>query len=218
MLQRGIITLVFDDGYASVKHNVVPALDRRGIAAVFAIPLSTTSPPQEAAPPTTAWPSWIELKKQGHEIAAHSLSHVDLTRLPDNELDRQLREPAQTLGATTLVYPGGAHNDRVVHAAHRYYRAARTVVRGFEKSTPAAPMRLKSFNFTRNNFSVMRANLLAVWAWLTNSWLIETYHEVSSDESDYQHTVPLRGFQKHLSFITALPIKIRTIENVMNDQ
>jgi len=77
-------------------------------------------------------------------------------------------------------------------------------------------MRLKTYNFTRRNFSVAKANLLASWAYLSNTWLIETYHLIDDNETTYDHTVTLRDFTKHLSFITKLPINIATIDQVIS--
>lgn len=212
MKTRGTITLVFDDGYTSVKHNVVPLLNEHRVHAVFAVPLA---PNQAAgAPPADTWQSWLALKGDGHEIAAHSISHTDLTQLSADQLERELAEPARVLGATTLIYPGGAHNEAVRRTARRYYRAARGVQRGFENIPPSQPLGLRTFNFTRKNFSVPRANALALWACLTNSWVIETYHLIDDTATTYSHTVLQHDFQRHFSFLLKLPIAIRTIQEV----
>lgn len=209
MMQRGAITLVFDDGYEQIFTTVIPFLSQRKIKGVFAIPLNHDIVEQTEGQPTTSWEQWIKISENGHEIAAHSVSHSSLPGLPEEALEQELREPAEKLGATTLVYPGGAHNERVVQSASVYYKAARTVRKGFENMTPENPMQLKCYNFTRNNFSTWKANALAVWAWVTNKWLIETYHMI--DHPTAVHSVPFNDFKKHISFIQRLPIPIQTI-------
>ena len=170
---RGTITLVFDDGYQAVYDDVVPLLEGAQLPGVFAIPL--TAPAGKATPPTASAAAWRPLADRGHELAAHSVSHTDLTQLADHELDRELREPAETLGATTLVYPGGAFDDRVVRTAKRYYEAARTTTWGFETVPPHDSMRLKTVNYSKRNWSLLKANARVLWAWLTGAWLIETF-------------------------------------------
>lgn len=210
MPTRGAVTIIFDDGYTKVFETVVPLLTRYRIPGVFAVPLDNMAIERTEQRPVTAWSDWKTIEVSGHEIAAHSVSHRDLTGLDDTELDIELREPEHALGATTIVYPGGAHDERVVAAAQKHYRAGRTVVKGFEDMDPVDPLRLKSYNFTQKNFSVWKANALVAWAYLTNRWLIETYHMV--DDPDLVHSVPLAQFQKHLDFIKHLPIATQTIK------
>ncbi|HLD25652.1 MAG TPA: hypothetical protein VJC05_01245, partial [Candidatus Andersenbacteria bacterium] len=103
----------------------------------------------------------------------------------------------------------------VAAAAATYYRAARTTRRGFESRVPDSPLQLKTFNFTRNNFSPFRANRLALWAFLTNQWIIETYHLVDDQETEKEHAVPLTGFRRHLRFVSQLPLQCSTIAQAL---
>lgn len=197
---KGVITFVFDDGYQHIFDEVVPLLDRYQLPGVFAIPLNTPN-----------WQQWLALSARGHEIAAHSVTHENLTQLSDQQLADELNQPAQALGATTLVYPGGAYDDRVMKVAAKYYTAARTVQRGFETVPPRERYQLKTFNWTRRNFSLWKANALAMWASLTNTWLIETYHIVSDQPTDETHAVSQAAFARHLAFVSHLPLAVRTI-------
>lgn len=216
MSKRGVITLVFDDGYERVHQNVVPLLDRYHLPAVFALTLNAPKLARNKAfRKLRPWQQWLHLRNRGHEIAAHSITHPDLTQISDAQLDQELRQPVSMLQATTLVYPGGAFNDRVVQQASRYYTAGRTIARGFETLPPQDVMRLKSKNYSRNNFTVARANLLALWAWLTNSWLIETYHMIDDDDQQMVHTVKTKEFARHLAFVNRLPVTVKTIQQVI---
>ena len=167
---RGRVTLVFDDGYQSTFNNVLPILDKHAIPGVFAIVNGRNELEQKALAPTSAWHSI----NPRHELAGHSHTHVDLTKVSSEQLEYEINQ----FSGKTLVYPGGAHNDLIIAVAKKYYKAGRTVQKGFNKLNPSDLYRLKTYNFTRNNFSVLKANMLAIWAWLTNSWLIETYHIV----------------------------------------
>lgn len=211
---RGAVTLVFDDGYTGVYQNVVPLLAQHSVPGVFAVALDSQAIKATENRPVTPWTTWCELTKYGHEIAAHSVSHRNLTNLSDEELATELSRPAQTLAASTLVYPGGAHDERVMHEAAKHYRAARTTVKGFERKKPTAPMQLKTYNFTRHNFSPWRANALVLWAWLTDGWLIETYHLVDNSETEKKHAVRLTDFAAHLTFIKKLPVAKVTIKTM----
>jgi peptidoglycan/xylan/chitin deacetylase (PgdA/CDA1 family) len=210
-----MISLVFDDGYTIIHQEILPLLNHLRLPAVFAVPLDHRAVAESERVPTTPWQQWLPLSEVGHEIAAHTVSHRDLTTLSDQQLENELRLPREQLGATTLIYPGGAHDERVVLAARRHYGAARTVRHGFETVPPRDPMRLKTFNFTRKNFSVTKANALALAAWLSGRWLIETYHLIGdSDDHELLHSVPAAGLKKHLRFIARLPVTVATIQQV----
>ena len=217
---RGVITFVFDDGYERVYKNVLPILNKHNMPGVFALPLdgSAVEKSERAREnpfqPIRPWQEWLAIQHEGHEIASHSNTHPDLTTLTEHELNSEIAYPAQTLNATTFVYPGGGHNDTVVEATKAHYAAARTVLRGFETLPPKNPWRLKTFNFSRNNFTLLKANMFAVWAYLTNSWLIETYHMIHDDTSEMVHTVKTNDFKKHVAFIARLPIAVKTIKDI----
>lgn len=217
MVKRGLITFTFDDGYEAVYRNALPILDKYNFKGVFAIPLNYQKLEQTEGAKVRPWTDWLPIRERGHEIAAHSVNHVNLTTLSPGQLDQELKEPHEKLNATTLVYPGGAFNDNVATTANKYYAAARTVVRGLETVPPRNPMQLKSYNWTRNNFSVAKANLLALWAYLTNSWLIETFHMVDDNDAKLVHTVREVDLDKHLQFVSKLPVYVRTIQETVSN-
>lgn len=215
MKQRGAVTLVFDDGYTAVYNAVVPLLHLYGIRAVFAVPLHVPDNTIEGET-LTSTQKWLAIAAEdGHEIAAHGITHTDLTKLSDAELDQELQEPANILQAPTLIYPGGAYDDRVINAAKQHYKAARTVQYGLNDLHPKDPLQLKTINFTKNNFSVARANIHALRAYLKNKWLIETYHMVSKERSSLTHSAVIDDLEAHLDFITSVPVRITTIRDIV---
>lgn len=214
MKKRGTLTFVFDDGYDHILRDIVPLLNAAHIKATFAVPLdpkADTLDGQKLAPVS----AWRSVQTAGHELAAHSISHHDLTQLTPSQLQTELAQPAQAIPATTLVYPGGAHDQSVLTAAQPIYRAARTVQKGFETIPPLRPLQLKTYNFTRRNFSVLKANLAALFACLTNKWLIETYHIVSNTDHTSKYAISRDGFTRHLKFVQKLPLNIATIKEII---
>lgn len=217
MKRHGIITFAFDDGYEAVYQNAVPLLEKYNFKGVFAISLNHQKLERTEGAKIRPWQEWLEIRNRGHEIAAHSANHVDLTELSPEQLEQELKEPQEKLRATTLVYPGGAFNGEVSNITKKHYSAARTVVKGLETIPPRNPMQLRSYNWTQHNFSVAKANLFALWACITNSWLIETYHMVSDSDTKLVHTVREVDLDKHLRFVAKLPIHVKTIAQTLGD-
>lgn len=204
MNKRGVITLVFDDGYQEILDHVIPLLDYYGIEGVFAVPTSNTN-----------LESWKRACANKHEFAGHGITHKNLTMMPDNILKEELEVPVRELYATSIVYPGGAYNDEVMNIAKKYYTAGRTVMFGLETIPPKNPYELHTINYTKKNFSLLRANMYALVACIQNKWLIETFHMVSPTISDQKHFVYLQDLEAHLDFITSLPIDVKTIRNTI---
>lgn len=216
MKPRGCVSLVFDDGYTHIYEHIIPLLQKYKLPATFAIPLNHDSLQTSTGLSFTPWREWIKLSSPTIEIAAHAVHHTDLTHLSAADLEAELRAPVDKLNATTIVYPGGAVNEAVETAARRYYQAGRTTRRGFETVPPPNPLRLPTVNFTRHNFSAFKANMFALWAHLTNSWLIETYHIVSDEPTALKYAISQKDFEHHIQFLTRLPITARTIRDVIS--
>ncbi len=214
---RGVITLVFDDGYEAVYQHVLPLLNELHLPAVFALPLDTAAFQFKTTEPVRPWQNWLSIQKAGHEIAAHGTTHTDLRQLTPAVLEQELKQPHYTLQASTLVYPGGALNETVREQTKKHYEAARTTQYGFEKLPPHDPWTLKTVDYTKDNFSLIRANARVLWAWLTNSWLVETYHLVDKKPSNMHHSVHFTDFERHLRFIQKVSIPVKTINETIRD-
>lgn len=133
---RGVLHVTFDDGLASILE-ALPLIERYSVpATVFAcgaygdgrqlaLPELSGSRYSEAGLRTLTWDGLRELRARGVEIGSHTMTHAHLTRLADDELDRELVEAKQRiedeLGAPCrfLAYPFGEVDDRVRAAARR---------------------------------------------------------------------------------------------------
>lgn len=201
---RGVVTFVFDDGYQEILDSVVPFLRKKKTPATFAVPTRNENLPQ-----------WLRIDRDLFELAAHGMTHTDFLKLDEKQLAEELAQPKTELRATTVVYPGGGHNDKVVTAARREYQAGRTTNWGFESLKPNDIMKLKTINWHKDNWSLLKANFFALWAAFAKVWLIETFHQVSSEKNDYHYTVPQKDFERHVKFVRRLPVKVKTIRDMI---
>lgn len=214
---RGVITLVFDDGYQDVFDRVLPLLRGRGIRATFAIPVDTERVARTEGAAIAPLDAWKDLcRRDGHELAAHGVTHRPFTELDDAELERELRESQAATGATTLVYPGGAFDERVKRAAATVFRAGRGTARGVESLPPPDRYALRTLNATGQNFQRWRFRPRELQALLTGHWAIETFHRIT-DRPTNVHDIPFQDFARHLTWLRRLPIRIATTREVMHD-
>jgi peptidoglycan/xylan/chitin deacetylase (PgdA/CDA1 family) len=174
-----VVAVTFDDGYRSVLEHALPILSRLGLPGTIFVP---TDFPGRGEP--MAWPgidkwlggeherellplSWAELRglaDDGWEIGSHTCSHPYLTRLEGGDLERELtrsRERVeQELGreCTSLAYPYGDHDERVVRAAAAAgYRSACTVPHRLTRPHPLAWPRIGVYH--GNGHAAFRAKI-----------------------------------------------------------
>lgn len=177
--RRMLIT--FDDGYRSVLTGAAPVLRRLGFGAtLFLTPLllgrPVIFPGESLCPPEPAltWEEARSLATGGFDIGAHGAAHTDLRTLPDADLTAALHGARQELTGrlgvpvTTLAYPFGFHDVRVVAAARRVYDACfTTVLRVAHPGGDAAQIPRLDAHYLR--FLERRGDLddCATRAWLT---------------------------------------------------
>jgi peptidoglycan/xylan/chitin deacetylase (PgdA/CDA1 family) len=142
------LSVTFDDAYRSVGDRALPVLAALGIPATVFVPTDYVGLARAAWPGTDIWldtpyadeldvMSWPELemlRASGWEIGSHTCSHPRLGELEDAPLSHELCasrasiERALGCPCTSLAYPFGDYDDRVVQAAAQAgYRAACTL-------------------------------------------------------------------------------------------
>jgi peptidoglycan/xylan/chitin deacetylase (PgdA/CDA1 family) len=132
------VAITFDDGYRSVVELAFPILSRLGLVATVFVPTNFVDARAPLAWPGAeewldgphkdeltpmSWSELIRLADAGWEIGSHTQSHPSLTQLDDRRLEEELGESRarieDSLGGpcTSLAYPYGDHDERVIAAA-----------------------------------------------------------------------------------------------------
>jgi peptidoglycan/xylan/chitin deacetylase (PgdA/CDA1 family) len=137
-LPRKSVVLTFDDGYRSFREFAYPILKELGFTATLFIYTDYVG-----AGRAFSWDELKALAAEGFDVQAHSKTHGDLRRAPNEteaqfarrmqaELDQPLAMFQQRIGSRPqfLAYPYGREDDDVVKKAKEYgYIAAFTVRR-----------------------------------------------------------------------------------------
>ena len=121
-LARKLILVTFDDGYRNVLANAAPVLTRLGMRATAYVITGRISGDD---PSFLTWGQLRALERRGIEIGSHTVSHLSLQRLSDDQafaelvrarrtLERRLRHPVPW-----LAYPFGAYDARIERLARR---------------------------------------------------------------------------------------------------
>lgn len=114
------VVLTFDDGNLDQYQNAFPILKKYNYPAIFFI---NTDPIGRGGKMT--WPEINEMFLAGMTIGSHTLSHPNLTKIKNNQLERELTkskfilEQKLNTKINHFAYPGGSYNDQVIKAAQK---------------------------------------------------------------------------------------------------
>lgn len=130
------ILLTFDDGYADAYTTAFPVLQRYGFQATFYVVTDFVGRPGYLTVEQIR-----EMAAAGMSFGSHSVSHLSLTTLSAERLERELSQSRTQLESLLerpvldLCYPLGRFNQPVRQAVERAgYRSATTTQYGFASS------------------------------------------------------------------------------------
>jgi peptidoglycan/xylan/chitin deacetylase (PgdA/CDA1 family) len=128
-MPKGMVSLTFDDGFASVHEHAWPVLRSAALpASIFVVSRTLTSHPRpvdwvDDPPPwrleTMTLEQVMELAEAGVLVGSHTVTHPNLPDLSDAECRRELAESRDVLQDSLrrpiehLAYPRGLNDARI---------------------------------------------------------------------------------------------------------
>lgn len=177
-----MVSITFDDGWQSVYDRAVPLLNKHGFRSTQYVNASSIETPNFMTAAEVQ-----QLHAAGHEIAAHSYEHVDLTSIGTDRLDDQVRKSEEALAAAGLATddlapPYGRSDPQVDWYASKYFDIVRGTDDGINTRQNLEPLDLKVFYVTDQTTPDTLAEALAETS-RVNGWLILVYHQIATPES-----------------------------------
>lgn len=117
-----VVVITFDDGFEDNFLHAYPAMARYGFTGCFFVPSAFIASGSNGHPPEERPMSWVQLQEllqAGHEIGAHSISHVKLTKLALDQMVQEVRGSKEMLEQVLqrpvdfFCYPSGDYNEAV---------------------------------------------------------------------------------------------------------
>jgi peptidoglycan/xylan/chitin deacetylase (PgdA/CDA1 family) len=128
--------ITFDDGYQSVYGEAFPILQRYNFSATVFLAVGDGKPADtDRFPPMCerSMLNWCEVKemhRSGITFGGHTLTHPDLTLLPDEQVEAEVVrgkvaiEDALGTPVDTFAYPFGRYNERCRELVSRHFACA----------------------------------------------------------------------------------------------
>lgn len=139
---ENVVVLTFDDGFANVYEQALPALVRHGFGATVFLVVGhaggtndwDSPPPRLGVQSMLSWRQSKRLMESGVEVGAHGLHHVDLSRIGADAVETEIAGCVERIRSNlgqapqTFAYPYGVVTPQVVGIAGRHFRACCTTV------------------------------------------------------------------------------------------
>jgi peptidoglycan/xylan/chitin deacetylase (PgdA/CDA1 family) len=224
------VSYTFDDGLRDQYTVAAPILEKLEIPATFfIIPGKVAKSADElAAKKAGEWGgvTWDEVRSlaaKGFEIGNHSLTHPNLTKTDDTQLEEQVEVSADLLQKETGIFPVSfcfpynAHDERVDREVYKHHAVARTFQRAFGKKDQSV-----------DGLNQWIDTLIAKGDWGVTMihGLIEGFDSPLDPQMFEQHLAYAKGRQPHLWIDTfgnvgryvkeAKSAKVRIIEKSAN--
>jgi peptidoglycan/xylan/chitin deacetylase (PgdA/CDA1 family) len=134
-LPAAAVVVTFDDGYRSVYEEAFPVLQAQGMTATVFLTVGPSGTGDDRLPslegrPMLSWPEIREMQRAGITFGAHTLTHPDLTDLPQSQVETEMRASKvmieDRLGAAVpwFAYPYGRYDERSYALARRLFTCA----------------------------------------------------------------------------------------------
>jgi peptidoglycan/xylan/chitin deacetylase (PgdA/CDA1 family) len=212
---RGIVTLTFDDGFASQYTNGLPKLQKYGLnATMYLCPGLLDTPDYMTLTQAKAF------QARGDQIASHTVDHPHLTTLTAAQVTQELQQSQIMLqnqfgiaSVPDFATPYGEYNQAVLDQIKTFYRSHRSVETGYN---------------TKDNFDIYNIRIQGVYAdttqaqlqaWVDqaavdHSWLVLMYHRVEPSTSDYYNVTPA-NLDAQLNYIKTKGVAVETLTQAL---
>lgn len=211
-----LISITFDDGWDSIYTYGLPLLQKYGFVTTQYLISGKLNTSQYMT--TAMVQAFIAA---GHEIGSHTVTHADLAKLTQAELNAELENSRATLQqlfgvtvAESIASPYGSYSAASVAAIQQVYASHRATDIGYNSKD----------NFNPYNILIQHINTDTtpeeVSSWIAKAkadktWLVLVYHKVMNGGTANDYAVTPADLDSELGMIQASGIEVKTISQAL---
>ncbi len=220
-LGRAIVSLTFDDGWRSIYTNGLPVLKKYGFVSTQYL---NSQPIVDGYPDYMTYQMVKDFASQGSELAWHTRTHADLTKLSATKIRTELSIPSNFLtgiGQPSSVFknfatPFGAYNATSLTEIKKLYGSHRSTDVGFNSKDSLDVYNIKVQNIT-NTTTPAQVQTWVNQAIADGTWLVLVYHEVTANAEDPTYAVTPTNLDLELNYIKQSGISVQTVQQALNE-
>lgn len=213
---RPLVSVTFDDGWQSSYTEGAAQLDKFGYPGTFYLNSSTINTGIFMSQQQLA-----DLKKRGHQLAAHGDDHSDMTAISAQQLNKELKNThdylQQNFGlkAQDFATPYGKSDAEVQWTTRQYYHSHRGTDTGINTKQNLDPYNLTVLFVTKDT-SLETIKTAIDTAKRDNGWLILVYHRIEKNVQS-STTISPSAFKQHLEAIKQQALPVLTVEQALKE-
>lgn len=222
LFKEPLLSITFDDGWQSIYQEAVPVMDAYGIASTQYVVPGTFKQHNYLSEAQTR-----SMQQAGHEIASHTWTHQNLTKITFSEAANQLQRAHKALLPFTdnkpmaFAAPEGDTNFQVMGAIKQLHTSHRNTDADLSNGVNEADVNIKPYfnRYAIIGYSIRPTTTLAQiqaaidYARHHNGWVVLVYHQIDSSGAAWS-TTPVQ-FKQHLELIKQSRIKTATLRDVL---
>lgn len=220
-LGRAIVSLTFDDGWRTIYTNGLPALKKYGFVSTQYL---NSQPIVDGYSDYMTYQMVKDFATQGSELAWHTRTHADLTKLSASRIRTELSIPTTFLsgiGQSSTVFknfatPFGAYNTTSVNEIKKVYSSHRSTDVGYNSKDSLDVYNIKVQNIT-NTTTPAQVKTWVDRAIADGTWLVLVYHEVTASAADPTYAVTPANLDLELNYIKQSGISVQTVQQALNE-
>lgn len=207
---EGMVSINFDDGRTSAYNDAIPALDAAGFKSTNYIITGRFS-----APTYIGIAEVLSLQSRGHEIGAHTRSHLDtMASMTSAQLQDEIagsRGDLLRIGVRevpTFAYPFGIYSPTITQVVKNAgFTAARSTNGGFNLRTTDKYVLMRLNLGSSTTIAQVRSSIDSAAS--DKTWLILLAHSVDSSVSDFSITPA--SFREIVKYLVDKKIRVVTM-------
>lgn len=223
LFEEPLVSVTFDDGWETTYSVAAPLLLDDGIRSTQYIVSGLLDNPAYLSLDQVK-----ALKDKGQQIACHTVTHPDLTKLTDEKLNYELQgckqyfQKKQFGTIEDFAAPYGHTNPKVIAGISNVFRSERNTNGDLSNGIAAVDVNLPS-NFDPRNIigvtvhgdtSVAELQQAVDYTVAHKGWLVLTYHQSEEDGSKF--SLSPASLKKQLAYLKGAPVRIVTVGQVMD--
>lgn len=223
VFEEPLITVTFDDGWETTYTVAAPLLLKNGIQSTQYLTTGLLGNPAYLSLDQVK-----ELQKNKQQIACHTVTHPDLTKISDQQLDAELSGcinffKLKGLGdVKDFAAPYGHTDQRVIDHIKKYYRSGRNTngdpSNGVNEADVNFPSSINQYDIigvtVHNDTTVEELKQAVDFTIAHKGWLVLTYHQ--AEEEGTKFSLSSDSLAKQLTYLSSTPIRIVTVGQVMD--
>ncbi len=206
-MKKLVLSLTFDDGLNSHYEIVYPLLKEKNFGATFFIVVDLEKDPLGRELMSSS--QIQDLANSGFEIGSHTVTHPFLTQLTEKEIEEEFKKSKQILEdnygviVSSVAFPYGNYNDKVINIAKKYYLTGRII---YNQRPVGFLLNTVGINKTSDVDSICK---YMDEAKEKKSWVILVFHDISDSPGVWDTSID--SFKEILKCAEKVGIRVDSV-------